>query len=61
MPGMQFLSGTCTALDPTTLEDIALIQFGFDETTEAWFCHFKNNGLSPVVVKASALCLKPAT
>ena len=58
MPGMQFLSGSCTAADPTTLEDITLIQFGFDKTL-GWGCAFKNNKLAPVQVKATVLCLKP--
>jgi hypothetical protein len=60
-PGMQFLSGSCTAADPTTLEDIALIQSGFSKTTLGWACAFKNNKLTAVQVKASVLCLKPAT
>jgi hypothetical protein len=59
IPGMQFLSGSCTAADPTTLEDITLIQFGFDKTL-GWGCAFKNNKLTPVQVKATVLCLKPA-
>ena len=59
--GMQFLSGSCTAADPTTLEDIALTQFGFDPKSSGWGCSFKNNKLAAVQVKASVLCLKPAT
>jgi hypothetical protein len=58
--GTQFLSGTCTNAEPTTLEDIALIQFGFDKTFFSWGCAFKNNKLTPVQVKATVLCLKPA-
>lgn len=60
MPGMQFLSGTCGLGDPNVLEDITIQQFGFDKVQSVWFCVFKNNKLSPVVVKASALCLKPS-
>jgi len=60
MPGMQFLSGSCTAGDPTNLEDIQVQQFGFDKTTFGWFCAFKNNKATPVQVKATVLCLKPA-
>lgn len=59
--GMQFLSGTCTAANPDVFEDIQVQQFGFDQTTSVWFCDFKNNKLTPVTVKASVFCLKPAT
>jgi hypothetical protein len=59
--GTQFLSGTCTAVDPTVLEDITLQQFGFNKTSFSWSCAFKNNKLTAVQVKASVLCLKPAT
>jgi hypothetical protein len=59
-PGMQFLSGSCAAADPTLLEDIALIQFGFDKSFSSWFCDFKNNKTTTVMVRASVQCLKPA-
>lgn len=59
--GTQFLSGTCTAAYPTILEDITVQQFGFDKTSFSWLCAFKNNKLSAVQVKATVLCLKPAT
>ena len=61
MTGMQFLSGSCTGIDPTVLEDIQVQQFGFDKTTFAWFCAFKNNKATAVRVQASVLCLTPAT
>lgn len=61
MPGMQFLSGACTAGNPTVLEDIQVQQFGFDQATSVWFCLFKNNKLTSVTVKATIFCLKPAT
>lgn len=54
------MSGTCTAGDPTSLEDIQIQQFGFNKTTFVWFCAFKNNKGTAVQVKASVLCLKPA-
>jgi hypothetical protein len=59
-PGMQFLSGSCAAEDRTLLEDIALIQFGFDKSFSSWFCDFKNNKTTTVMVRASVQCLKPA-
>jgi hypothetical protein len=59
MPGMQFLSGTCTAENPTVLEDIQVQQFGFNQATSVWFCLFKNNKPTAVQVKATVLCLKP--
>lgn len=61
MPGMQFVSGSCTAGDPTVLEDITVQQFGFNKTTFSWSCVFKNNKAVPVDVKALVMCLKPAT
>lgn len=60
MTGMQFLSGGCTAEDPTVLQDIVVQQFGFDKTTFGWTCAIKNNAAVPVRVKATVLCLKPA-
>jgi hypothetical protein len=59
LPGMQFLSGTCTTRDPTDVKDITIQQFGFDNGRMIWYCAYKNNGLTAVEVKASALCLKP--
>jgi len=59
MPSMQFLSGTCTAIDPTVLEDITLQQAIFDKAISVWGCAFKNNKLTAVQIKATALCLKP--
>src|SRR5262245_46337346 len=50
-PGMQFLSGGCTNISPTTVEDITVVQFGFDKTTFGWICNFKNNKGIPVQVK----------
>ncbi|HEX8112183.1 MAG TPA: hypothetical protein VF516_30830 [Kofleriaceae bacterium] len=57
--GMQFISGGCTAEDPTVLQDIVVQQFGFDKTFFSWGCAFKNNARVPVRVKATVLCLKP--
>jgi hypothetical protein len=58
-PGMQFLSGTCTAADPTRPQDVTVVQFGFDKTSFGWDCVFKNNGLISVMVKTTLLCLRP--
>ena len=60
-PDMQMLSGSCTAADPTILEDITLQQFGFNKTQYGWSCAFKNNKLTPIAVRATVLCLKPTT
>lgn len=59
-PGMQFLSGSCTAAIHPVFDDITLQQAGFDKATSAWFCVFKNNKAVAVQVKASVLCLKPS-
>jgi hypothetical protein len=61
MPGAQFLSGTCAAVNPTVEEDIHVRQFGFVEETFVWFCSFTNNKATPVQVKATVLCLAPTT
>jgi len=61
-PGMQFLSGSCTAEKFfLTFDDVTLQQAGFDKASNSWVCIFKNNKTVPVQVKASVLCLKPAT
>lgn len=56
----QFISGTCIGTEHSRFEDVTLQQFGFDKTTFSWFCVFKNNELTPVEVKATVLCLRPA-
>jgi hypothetical protein len=59
MPGMQFLSGSCSNADPTAPEDITITQFGVDRATFNYGCVFKNNKTVPVQVRASAVCLRP--
>ena len=64
--GSQLITGSCTnaTLNPTP-GDLVLIRSGFvDDPPKlplGWVCDFKNNGTTPVDVKATVICLKPAT
>jgi hypothetical protein len=61
-PGMQFLSGSCTGgrFFPQ-FDDVTLQASGFNPSSGGWTCVFKNNTAVPVQIRASVLCLKPAT
>jgi hypothetical protein len=47
--------------DAASLPDITLQQSGFLDNSQAWTCAFKNNMATPVTVKATAVCLMPAS
>jgi hypothetical protein len=63
--GSQLISGSCTTaiLNPIPA-NLVLIESGFFDNPptlpQGWTCEFKNNGATPVDVKATAICLKPA-
>jgi len=57
-PGLQFLSGGCASMEPTVSENITLQQFGFNNQY-SWYCEFRNNKVTTVMVRATVLCLKP--
>ena len=60
-PGTQFLSGSCSTAT-ADLPDITLRQAGFvSDTGLLWTCSFKNNTTVPVQIKATVVCLKPAS
>jgi hypothetical protein len=62
MPGMQFLSGSCTGANFVPgFDDVTLQASGLHVPSGTWTCVFKNNTAAPVQVRASVLCLKPAT
>lgn len=62
--GTLFLAGSCTTATLNPLRDVTLQQSGFfdasDQGVQSWQCRFKNNEATPVTVKASVICLKPA-
>jgi hypothetical protein len=60
--GGLFLSGSCTTPDINPLRDVTLEQSGFySGETRGWNCLFKNNEATPVTIKASVVCLIPAS
>ena len=65
--GSQFITGSCTTAmfnDPKVV-DLVLLASGFFDDPPAiptgWTCLYKNNGATPVNVKATAICLKPGS
>jgi len=63
--GAQLLSGSCTSPQNNIPVDLVLIESGFTESPptlpQGWLCTFKNNGTTPVDVKATVICLNPGT
>lgn len=63
--GAQVISGSCTStmLNPTP-QDLVLVRSGFFEEPPTlpvgWNCDFKNNGATPIDIRATVICLKPA-
>lgn len=56
------LTGSCTTRDINPLRDITLEQSGFYSGDQrGWNCFFKNNEATPVTIKASVVCLIPAS
>ncbi|MGN6108361.1 MAG: hypothetical protein ACTHU0_24860 [Kofleriaceae bacterium] len=59
--GSQVISGSCTTEMLNPVRDVTLQQSGFyDNTPAGWGCFFKNNESTPVTIKASVVCLRPA-
>ena len=57
--GGLLISGSCTDAEPQRSE-LTLQQSGFhSDDTQGWVCYFKNNGLIPITIKATAICLVP--
>ena len=63
--GTQLISGSCTTaiLNPLP-SNLVLLESGFFDNPptlpQGWSCFFRNNGATPIDVKATAICLKPA-
>jgi len=59
--GSQPISGSCTQNLLNPYRHLTLEQSGFHEAypTE-WWCWFRNNESTPVTIRASIICLKPA-
>lgn len=64
--GAQVISGSCTSatLNPIP-QTLLLIESGFSEVAptlpRGWDCEFKNTGTVPIDIKATVICLLPAT
>jgi hypothetical protein len=60
-PGTQLLSGSCSTTS-MSLSDITLRESGVPNgPTSGWRCSFHNNTTSPIQIKATVVCLKPAS
>jgi hypothetical protein len=60
LPGTLFLSGSCTTTSMSS-QDVILREAGFvTNASPGWRCVFHNNTLSPIEIKATAVCLQPA-
>jgi hypothetical protein len=61
-PGGLLISGSCTDTIPE-LADLTLQQSGFIRNDEqGWNCAFRNNNMTTsVTIKATAICLMPAS
>jgi hypothetical protein len=62
--GSQLITGSCTTtiLNDPGVANLVLLESGsFDPPAipTSWHCEFKNNGATPVDVKATVICLKP--
>ena len=59
--GAQLISGSCTQDLLNPYRRLTLEQSGFFEIApNEWVCWFRNNEHTPVTIRVSALCLKPA-
>jgi hypothetical protein len=59
--GSQVISGSCTTDVATPIRDVTLQQSGFSSLqTVGWGCRFRNNEPTPVTIRFSVICLKPA-
>ena len=59
--GSHAISGSCTTDFINPIRDVTLQQSGiFDVPPTAWNCMFRNNEATPVTIRVSVVCLKPA-
>jgi hypothetical protein len=61
-PGSVFLTGSCTNTT-NNFVDVTLRESGFvlNQQNPGWQCNFHNNSSSPVQIKATVVCLMPAS
>ena len=65
--GALLITGSCTTatVNDPGVANLVLLQSGFFDDPPAiptgWHCDFKNNGATPVNVKATVICLKPGS
>jgi hypothetical protein len=59
--GGLLISGMCTNDPVSSGSDLTLQQSGAGDNLQSWTCWFKNNSLSPVTIKVTAICLMPGT
>lgn len=60
--GTQPLFGSCTTDLPSPIRNVTLEQAGiYFSSPQDWFCWFRNHESVPVTIRASAICLKPAS
>ena len=59
--GTQLISGSCTTDFINPIRDVTLQQSGFfGMPPVGWECLFRNNEATPVTIRVSVICLKPA-
>jgi hypothetical protein len=59
--GTKLISGSCTTDLSNPLRDVTMLLSGFvDDPPTAWLCRFRNNEDTPVTIRVSVVCLKPA-
>ena len=59
--GTQLISGSCTTDFINPIRDVTLQQSGFfGMPPVGWECFFRNNEATPVTIRVSVICLKPA-
>jgi hypothetical protein len=56
--GSLLISGSCTN-ETSSGPDLTLQQSGVYDNGQGWNCWFKNNSVSPVTIKVTAICLTP--
>jgi hypothetical protein len=59
--GSQVISGSCTTDVATPIRNVTLQYSGFSSLPAiGWGCDFRNNEATPVTIRVSVICLKPA-
>jgi hypothetical protein len=56
----QPFAGSCTTDLANPIRDVAMIESGYFTGPLGWSCAFHNNEDTPVTIRVSLICLKPA-